>query len=90
MSFSVCHQRRGRFMTQLSVLLPLRVLRMSNQRWCKVIVLVLSMFSQCAACLLIELCSETVDFHLYNNGTKLWPFNSLLLGQEVKAVRGDA
>lgn len=51
---------------------------------------VLFMFSQCAAWLLIELCSERVDFNLYNNGTKLLPVNRLLLPQEVKAGRGDA
>lgn len=51
---------------------------------------VLCMFSQCAAWLLIELCSESVDLHLYNNETKNWPVTSLLLPQEAKAGRGDA
>lgn len=51
---------------------------------------VLCLFSQCAAWLLIVLCSETVDFHLHNNGTKRWPANSRSLPQGVKAGRGDA
>lgn len=46
---------------------------------------VLCLFSQCAAWLLIELCSVTVDFHLYYNGTKRWPANSRSFPQGVKA-----
>lgn len=76
------------FKSQLAMFLPLS----DVQTWGKGKVIVLQgQFYACAARLLIELCSETVDFHLFFiNGAKHWPVYDPLLPQGVGAGRGDA